>query len=303
MVPSAVSCSEFSDLAPNNGASLQVAQMFGPAPQCYFVSRRNSSSLRVWTINDPLGSPSWQRVTVNNLSAASTSVGDAPNNGGFVSTLPGRIMNVQYRDGNLYAAHTVAGPSNQAVARWYHIAVNGWPNSGSNPSLVQQGEIGGDSDRYNFFPAIYSDRDDNVGMTMASSTPTDYASIRVSGRFASDPNGTMSEPLELAIGTNAANGRWGDYLDIAIDPDDDKTFWIVGMYQRNFGWQTWIDTFTIQTPCPADLDGNGILNFFDISLYIGAFNGQLDLADLNDDGQWNFFDISIYIQQYNAGCP
>ncbi|MGV6815135.1 MAG: hypothetical protein ACWA5W_09025, partial [Phycisphaerales bacterium] len=52
------------DFAPNNGGSLQVAQMFGPAPQCYFVSRRDSSTLRVWTINDPLGTPSVERVIV-----------------------------------------------------------------------------------------------------------------------------------------------------------------------------------------------------------------------------------------------
>lgn len=47
----------FSDLAPNNGASLQVAQMFGDAPQCFFVSRQNSSALRVWTINNPITNP------------------------------------------------------------------------------------------------------------------------------------------------------------------------------------------------------------------------------------------------------
>lgn len=293
----------FSDVAPNNGASLQVAQMFGPAPQCYFVSRRNSSSLRLWTINDPIDNPSWQRVTVNQLSNASGPSQDANNNGGEISTLDGRIMNVHYRDGNLYAAHAIDGPPGQTVARWYHIDMNGWPASGDSPNLVQQGEITGDNGRHYFFPAIYSDKDHNVGLITASSSPSDFASVRISGRFPSDPLGTMSEPVEVAIGDSVANGRWGDYLDIAIDPEDDKTFWIVGMYQKSFGWQTYIDSFTIELPCPADRDNNGMLDFFDISLYIAAFNAQDPSADLNDDGQWNFFDVSLYIQQYNAGCP
>lgn len=293
----------FNDLAPDNGASIQVAQMFGDAPQCYFVSRRNSSSLRVWTINDPINNPSWQRVTVDQLSNASGPSQDANNNGGFISTLDGRIMNVHYRDGKLYAAHAIDGPPNQTVARWYQIDTNGWPSSGTNPTLVQQGEITGDNGRHYFFPAIYSDRDDNVGLITSSSSPSTFASVRVSGRFASDPLGTMSEPIELAIGNRAANGRWGDYLDIAIDPDDDKTFWIVGMYQIPGGWQTWIDSFTIQLPCPADLNNDGNLDFFDISVFIVNFNAQVPSADLNNDGVWNFFDVSLYIQQFNAGCP
>lgn len=294
----------FSDLAPDNGASLQVAQMFGDAPQCYFVSRQNSSALRVWTINNPLTSPSWQRVSVTQLSNASGPSQDAPNpGGGLISTLDGRIMNVHYRDGNLYAAHAIDGAPGITVSRWYHIDMNGWPSSGNNPSLVQQGEITGDSGQHYYFPAIYSDRSDNVGMIMSRSSSSEYASVQVSGRFPTDPLGTMSSPIQLAIGDRTADGRWGDYLDIAMDPDDDKTFWIVGMYRKSFGWQTWIDQFTIELPCPADLDFNGELNFFDISLYIGSFNAQVPSADLNNDGVFNFFDISIYIQQFNAGCP
>ncbi|MAO25011.1 MAG: hypothetical protein CMJ35_06180 [Phycisphaerae bacterium] len=294
----------FTDMAPNNGASLQVAQMFGDAPQCYFLSRDDSSSLMVWTINDPLTAPGLQRIIVNQLSNASGPSQDAPNpGGGEISTLDGRLMNVHYRDGNLYTAHGINGAPGITVARWYHIDVNGWPHSGSNPSLVQQGEVTGDDARHYFFPAIYSDRDHNVAMVTASSSPSEYASVRVSGRLDSDPLGTMSEPIELAIGDNGASGRWGDYLDIATDPDDDKTFWVVGMYSKSFGWQTYIDRFTVSAPCPADLDGNGELNFFDISLFLGYFNVQDPSADLNNDNQWNFFDISQYITEYNQGCP
>jgi len=292
------------DFAPDNGASLQVAQMFGPAPQCYFVSRRDSSTLRVWTINDPVGNPSVERVIVGGMDFADGPSQDAPNlNGGQISTLDGRLMNVQSRNGNLYTAHAINGAPGITVARWYHMDLNGWPNSGSNPTLVQQGEISGALGQHHFFPAIYSDKFDNVGLIMSRSSNSEFASIQVAGRVPSDPAGTMSTPVQLAIGDAGTSGRWGDYLDIAMDPNDDTTFWIMGMYAKNFGWQTWIDSFTIAAPCPADLTGDGVLNFFDISAFLSAFNSGDSLADLNGDGIYNFFDVSDFLGAFAEGCP
>ncbi|MEM9372585.1 MAG: M12 family metallo-peptidase [Planctomycetota bacterium] len=64
-------------------------------------------------------------------------------------------------------------------------------------------------------------------------------------------------------------------------------------------------TLTTTAPCPADLaEPFGTLNFFDISLYIAAYNAQAPIADLAEPfGTLNFFDISAYIALYNAGCP
>ena len=55
--------------------------------------------------------------------------------------------------------------------------------------------------------------------------------------------------------------------------------------------------------CPADLTGDGMLNFFDVSAFLSAFNAQDDAADFNNDGAWNFFDVSAYLTAFNAGCP
>lgn len=292
------------DIAPNTGASLQVAQMFGDAPQCYFLSRFASNFLRIWTINDPLGSPSIERFTLGGMDSAFGPSQDAPNlNGGGISTLDGRLMNVQHRDGNLYTAHGIDGPPGITVARWYHMNTNGWPNSGSDPTLVQQGEVTGSQGQHHFFPAIYSDKFQNVGLIMSRSSSSEFASVQVSGRVPSDPAGAMSDPIQLAIGDRGTSGRWGDYLDIAVDPNDDTTFWIVGMYAKNFGWQTWIDSFTVASSCAADLNGDGELNFFDISAFLSAFNSGDSIADINSDGAFNFFDVSGYITLFNAGCP
>ena len=56
-------------------------------------------------------------------------------------------------------------------------------------------------------------------------------------------------------------------------------------------------------PCPADFNGDGVLDFFDISAFLVAFNAQNPDADTNADGVFNFFDISAYMAGFIDGCP
>lgn len=79
-----------------------------------------------------------------------------------------------------------------------------------------------------------------------------------------------------------------------------------GNNEPSFG-NNWIaDTNTITVgSCPPDFAAPyGVLNFFDVSAFISAYN----LGDARADvaapfGTFNFFDISSFIAQYNAGCP
>lgn len=56
-------------------------------------------------------------------------------------------------------------------------------------------------------------------------------------------------------------------------------------------------------PCPADINGDGKLNFFDVAAYIALFNAGDMAADINGDGELNFFDVSEYLHLFNQGCP
>ena len=56
-------------------------------------------------------------------------------------------------------------------------------------------------------------------------------------------------------------------------------------------------------PCPADLTGDGMLNFFDVSAFLSAYNSMDPIADFTGDGMFNFFDVSAFLSAYNAGCP
>jgi len=54
--------------------------------------------------------------------------------------------------------------------------------------------------------------------------------------------------------------------------------------------------------CPIDLNGDGVINFFDISLFIEYVSTQDPRGDLNHDGQVDFFDIVLFLQLIAIGC-
>lgn len=56
-------------------------------------------------------------------------------------------------------------------------------------------------------------------------------------------------------------------------------------------------------PCPADLNNDGMVDFHDVSRFLGSFAEQFPEADLNHDGEWDFFDVTLFIVAYNNGCP
>tara|TARA_R110002111_G_scaffold159754_1_gene226467 strand:- start:300 stop:1004 length:705 start_codon:yes stop_codon:yes gene_type:complete len=66
-----------------------------------------------------------------------------------------------------------------------------------------------------------------------------------------------------------------------------------------------VQTFTVSelSTCPADLNNDGSVNFFDVSAFLLAFTANEPIADVNGDGMWNFFDVSLFLQQFTEGCP
>ncbi len=56
-------------------------------------------------------------------------------------------------------------------------------------------------------------------------------------------------------------------------------------------------------PCPADLSNDGVLNFFDIPLFLAFYNSNNLAADFTGDGLLNFFDISEFLSAFAVGCP
>jgi len=59
----------------------------------------------------------------------------------------------------------------------------------------------------------------------------------------------------------------------------------------------------IETPCPADLTDDRILNFLDVSAFLDAYAANDPAADITGDGVFNFFDVSAFLKAFGAGCP
>ena len=77
----------------------------------------------------------------------------------------------------------------------------------------------------------------------------------------------------------------------------------IGINPGSSAGGAYIFELNCQSPCPADLNGDGMLNFFDVTAFIVAFTEMDSSADLNMDGLFNFFDVPLFITAYQAGCP
>jgi hypothetical protein len=60
---------------------------------------------------------------------------------------------------------------------------------------------------------------------------------------------------------------------------------------------------TVALSCPADLTGDGSLDFFDVSAFLMAYTEMDPDADFTGDGVFNFFDVSAFLSAYSDGCP
>ena len=86
----------------------------------------------------------------------------------------------------------------------------------------------------------------------------------------------------------------------AVSPDG-STF--IADYYNDRNGQVGSVILRVQDECDADLTGDGTLDFFDVSAFLGYYQGQDPAADFTGDGQFNFFDVSAFLSAFNAGCP
>jgi hypothetical protein len=73
-----------------------------------------------------------------------------------------------------------------------------------------------------------------------------------------------------------------------------------------FGGSLGVDLVIFATPasCGADVNGDGLVNFFDLAAFIDLYNAGDPAADIAPPfGVINFFDLAAFLDLYNAGCP
>lgn len=110
------------------------------------------------------------------------------------------------------------------------------------------------------------------------------------------PSGIMDWEWEFA------NPVAGSGVALAVSP---KGILAVGgaSFDGSIGARAVTMRFTLPSACPADLTGDGTLDFFDISAFLNLFNAQDPAADFTMDGVHDFFDVSAFLQDFSIGCP
>jgi hypothetical protein len=230
-----------------------------------------------------------------------------PNSGSLLDAIREVILNrLQYINFGSHESLVGVLPTNitdacspvQAGLRWFELRRTG--GLGGSWSLYQEGTyadltattqnrlVGGISmDSSGNMALAYSMTDTNAGSPVS-------ASVKYTGRLASDPLGVMSQTeADFVIGSGAnTSGRWGDYAAMAVDPIDACTFFFTAEYQTGSTWSTRVSSmkfdacgdpgFTLSTADNSFEVCNAGGSVFETStINIGSISGYSDDVTLS----------------------
>ena len=180
-----------------------------------------------------------------------------------LDNLADRPMNrLQYRNfgthQTMVVCQTVNAGSGRAGIRWWELR----KTSGAW-NIYQEGTYAPSDALYRWMGSIAMDASGNIALGYSTSGTTIYPDIRFTGRFASDPLGSMTI-TETVIHAGAGSqtgglGRWGDYTQMTVDPTALGTFWYTNEYiptSGSFNWKTRIAAFSFDPPCPVGYASN-----------------------------------------------
>ena len=153
-----------------------------------------------------------------------------------------------YTHGAMVVSHNVnlaVSPTLRAGIRWYEVRV-----TNGTPAIFQQGTYSPDAVN-RWMGSMALDKAGNIGLFYNVSDATSvYPGIRYTGRLSTDTPGLMTYTEgTLVDGAGSQTGptsRWGDYTNMAVDPNDDCTFWFSTEYMPATGpvaWSTRVGAF------------------------------------------------------------
>jgi len=264
----------------------------GNAPIVYMQddawSGVTTDHLKIWSINVNWTTPA--SSTISSPQILNTQPFDGLFDGGSFSNLPqpsgsdidalqATIMYMaQYRRFSTYNCAVfnfvvdLNGADNYAGIRWFELRQS---TDGAPWTIYQEGTYSQPGGQSAFSGTMCMDANGNIGMAYTIVGTTQYPSLRFTGRYASDPLGTMTLAEEvIATGTQVdPSSRYGDYAQMTIDPVNDATFWSIGEY-FNGGRKNQVGVFQIAPPAltaqfsaaPTTICSGGTVTFTDLSI-------------------------------------
>lgn len=238
----------------------------GNAPIVYMQddswSGVSTDHLKIWNINVNWTTPA--SSTISSPQIINTTPFDGLFDGGSFSNLPqpsgsdidalqATIMYMaQYRRFPSY--NTVVfnfvvdlnGSDNLAGIRWYELRQ---PSDGAPWTIHQEGTYAQPNGHSAFCGNMCMDVNGNIGLAYTVVSTTQNPALRFTGRYASDPPGTMTIAEDVIInGTSVdPSSRYGDYSQMTVDPVDGTTFWSIGEYFSS-GRKNRVGVFQIAPP-------------------------------------------------------
>jgi len=155
--------------------------------------------------------------------------------------IPMVIMNrPQYRNFGSYetivCCHTVdLDATNHAGIRWYEL------RRASGDWAVRQSGTFGPDEHNRWMGSVSLNGNNEIGLAYSISSISVYPGIRYCGQSSSEysaGSGVLDiEEAVIQTGAHSQTGvnRWGDYADLSVDPDNDRTFWFTSQYVGSGG--------------------------------------------------------------------
>ncbi len=192
---------------------------------------------------------------------------------------------------SIVLCNTVNTGSGVAGIRWYELQQTA---IGQPWTIHQQGTYAPADGASRWNGSIAMDQDGNIGLQYTVSSSSIYPSIRYTGRYATDPLGTMTgTETSVVVGTTPAVNcvnRWGDYSEMTLDPVDNVTFWNTNEYCNAGAEASRIFSFNLTT------NPTGIVNPIDLAEFKVYQSGSVISVSANklpsdENVQVDLFDI------------
>ena len=217
---------------------LQPAHTFGtPGVQYLLNVTSQGRSLTQWSLTHPLKSP--PQLTRRALTTTGYHLAPnarQPQTTREIETGDTRLVNVVFRNGLLWTAHTVAAnwgeAENFSAIQWFQL------NPGAG--IITQQHIYGAPGLYYFCPTMMVDGQSNLILVFNRAGDTEFPTLRFTGRLSTDIPNALQASARIKESRAAGPSAWGRYNGAAVDPNDTKV-WVAGQYAADDSeWATWI---------------------------------------------------------------